>query len=150
VITRCSIKVKTLLAAGLVAGSLAAGPAASAAPSARLPAAPAPTAAKTAAKTAAAELPPVYVWATGVNVRNGGDGYCSYQPSRANCPTVVAVVSQTTLDAYCQARGETIHDSGYSNSWWTYVRTSGGQLGWVNNIYLQGGEKMAGVPDCTY
>ncbi|GKQ35084.1 peptidase M23 [Streptomyces sp. A012304] len=138
---RCSIK--NLLVAGLVAGSLAAGPAAFAAPSAQAPA-------PTAAKTSAAELPPVYVWATGVNVRNGGDGYCSYQPSRANCPTVVAVVSQTTLSAYCQARGETIQDSGYSNSWWTYVRTGGGQLGWVNNIYLQGGEKMAGVPDCTY
>lgn len=136
--------IKALLAAGLVAGALSAAPAALAAED-QPPAATAPTASTASAAAQAS----VYVWATGVNVRNGVDGYCAPSPSRAECPTIVAVLSRTSAPAYCQTPGETIHDSGYSNRWWTYVQTPSG-YGWINNVYLQGGEKMAGVPDCTW
>ncbi|MFF8828488.1 peptidase M23 [Streptomyces sp. NPDC015131] len=126
--------VKALLTAGLVAGTMAvAAPGVTAAP---------------AAPAAATATTPVYVWASNVNVRHDpADANCWFHPSRS-CP-VVATVSRVTVQAHCQRAGETVHDSGYTNKWWSYVRTPGGQLGFINNIYLQGGEKIAGVPDCT-
>ncbi|MFJ8942225.1 peptidase M23 [Streptomyces sp. NPDC102395] len=127
-------------AAALAATALIASPtAASAAPATPRPA------------PARAALTSVYIWATGVNVRHdGADADCVFHPSRGTCPTVVATVSRTTAQAHCQREGETIHDSGYSNRWWTLVELADGKVGWVNNIYIQGGEKIAGVPDCSW
>ncbi|MER6690124.1 hypothetical protein [Streptomyces minutiscleroticus] len=35
------------------------------------------------------------------------------------------------------------------NSWRTaVVESSGSDVAWVNSLYLRGGEKVAGVPDC--
>ncbi|MFF3848753.1 peptidase M23 [Streptomyces sp. NPDC002328] len=101
--------------------------------------------------TARAALTSVYIWASNVNVRHdGADADCVFHPSRASCPTVVATVSRTTAQGHCQRQGETIHDSGYSNRWWTLVELADGRIGWVNNIYIRGGEKIAGVPDCSW
>ncbi|GAA4936021.1 peptidase M23 [Streptomyces coeruleoprunus] len=99
----------------------------------------------------AAGWPQVYIWASDVNVRHDpADADCVFYPSRASCPTVVAKVSRLTVSAHCQRQGETIHDAGYSNKWWTLVETPAGKIGWVNNIYIKGGEKIAGVPDCNW
>ncbi|MFE0450077.1 peptidase M23 [Streptomyces sp. NPDC058914] len=136
--------ITALTAAAVTAGLLTLAPAASA-----TPAGPATT--TTSARASAAALTPVYIWATNVNVRHdGADADCVFYPSRASCPTVVATVSRTTARAHCQREGETIHDSGYSNRWWTLVELADGKIGWVNNIYIQGGEKIAGVPDCAW
>ncbi|MFJ4468060.1 peptidase M23 [Streptomyces sp. NPDC089424] len=135
--------VKAMTATALTAGLLALAPAASAAPE-RPPV-------TTVRADASAALTSVYIWATNVNVRHdGADADCVFYPSRASCPTVVATVSRTTAKGHCQREGETIHDSGYSNRWWTLVELADGKIGWVNNIYIQGGEKIAGVPDCAW
>ncbi|MEU0672959.1 peptidase M23 [Streptomyces sp. NPDC006172] len=109
------------------------------------------SAAPTTLKPARAALTSVYIWATDVNVRHdGADADCVFYPSRGTCPTVVATVSRTTARGHCQREGETVRDSGYSNRWWTLVELADGRVGWVNNIYIQGGEKIAGVPDCSW
>ncbi|MFI9613451.1 peptidase M23 [Streptomyces sp. NPDC052023] len=140
--------VRAMTATALAAGLLTLAPAASAAPerpSVTAAAADASRADASAARTS------VYIWATNVNVRHdGADADCVFHPSRASCPTVVATVSRTTAKGHCQRVGETIHDSGYSNRWWTLVELADGKIGWVSNIYIQGGEKIAGVPDCAW
>lgn len=136
--------VKAMTATALTAGLLALAPAASAAPDR-------PAATTVPADASAAALTSIYIWATNVNVRHDGqDADCVFYPSRASCPTVVATVSRTAAKGHCQREGETIRDSGYSNRWWTLVELADGKIGWVNNIYIQGGEKIAGVPDCSW
>ncbi|MCT7355379.1 peptidase M23 [Streptomyces sp. 15-116A] len=116
-----------LVAAALTVGGLTA--TAQAAPAA--PAAPAggdPT------------LTDVYIWATNVNLRE--------RPTRQS--TVLAVRSKYWLDAVCQTQGETVRDPAVgTNNWWTAVQEfAGSDIAWVNNLYLRGGQKIAGVPDC--
>ncbi|MFG3659768.1 peptidase M23 [Streptomyces sp. NPDC047706] len=135
--------IRAMAATALAAGLLTLTPAASAAPER-------PSATAAPAHSSAA-LTSVYIWATNVNVRHdGADADCVFHPSRASCPTVVATVSRTTARGHCQRIGETVRDSGYSNRWWTLVELADGKIGWVNNIYIQGGEKIAGVPDCAW
>ncbi|GGU48062.1 peptidase M23 [Streptomyces lavendofoliae] len=101
--------------------------------------------------TMSAAATSVYIWATGVNVRyDGADADCVHYPSRGSCVKIVATVSRTTAEGICQHPGEVIADGGYRNGWWTLVKLSDGTIGWVNNIYIQGGEKIAGVPDCGW
>ncbi|MET7274715.1 peptidase M23 [Streptomyces flaveolus] len=85
-------------------------------------------------------LTDVYVWATDVNLRQ--------QPTTAS--NVLAVRSHYWLDAVCQQRGQYVYDPAVGgNSWWTGVQEfAGSDIAWVNNLYLRGGEKIAGVPDC--
>ncbi|MEU8536042.1 peptidase M23 [Streptomyces parvulus] len=85
-------------------------------------------------------LTDVYIWASGVNLRQ--------EPTRSS--NVLAVRSTYWLDAVCQKRGEYVNDPAVGgNSWWTAVQEfSGSDIAWVNNLYLRGGEKIAGVPDC--
>jgi hypothetical protein len=85
-------------------------------------------------------LPDVYIWATDVQLRE--------QPTTDS--NVLAVRSQYWLDAVCQKQGQLVDDPGVGkNSWWTAVQEfSGSDIAWVNNLYLQGGEKIEGVPDC--
>ncbi|MFF3933320.1 peptidase M23 [Streptomyces hirsutus] len=82
----------------------------------------------------------VYVWATNVNLRE-------WPNTRSN---ILAVRSQYWLDAVCQTQGETVTDPAVgTNNWWTQVmELSGSDVAWVNNLYLRGGQKIAGVPDC--
>ncbi|MDT6983403.1 peptidase M23 [Streptomyces lusitanus] len=85
-------------------------------------------------------LTDVYIWATDVNLRQ--------QPS-VSAPRL-AVRSQYWLDAVCQTQGDTVTDPDVgTNNWWTAVQEfSGSDLAWVNNLYLRGGQKIEGVPDC--
>ncbi|MFJ9944198.1 hypothetical protein [Streptomyces erythrochromogenes] len=100
---------------------------------------------------AAAAAKSVYIWASNVNVRyDGADADCVHYPSRGSCVKIVATVSRTTAEGMCQHPGEEIVDSGYRNRWWTLLKLPNGTIGWVNNIYVQGGEKIAGVPDCGW
>ncbi|MFF7557829.1 peptidase M23 [Streptomyces olivaceus] len=85
-------------------------------------------------------LTDVYIWATDVNLRQ--------QPTTDS--NVLAVRSTYWLDAVCQKQGQYVNDPAVGgNSWWTAVQEfSGSDIAWVNNLYLRGGEKIAGVPDC--
>ncbi|TXS49282.1 peptidase M23 [Streptomyces sp. uw30] len=85
-------------------------------------------------------LTDVYIWATDVNLRS--------QPSK-DSPRL-AVRSQYWLDAVCQTQGQYVYDPAVGgNSWWTAVQEfAGSDIAWVNNLYIRGGEKIEGVPDC--
>ncbi|MER6710149.1 MULTISPECIES: peptidase M23 [unclassified Streptomyces] len=85
-------------------------------------------------------LTDVYIWATDVNLRQ--------QPT-TDSPRL-AVRSKWWADAICQTQGQTVHDPAVgTNNWWTAVmELSGSDVAWVNNLYIRGGEKIAGVPDC--
>ncbi|MFG2339466.1 peptidase M23 [Streptomyces yangpuensis] len=149
--TRRLLKAATAAAAAVAALTLGS-PAAVASPAAAQ--APPPTATSTPASPASsmsAAATSVYIWATQVNVRyDGADADCVHYPSRGSCVKIVATVSRTTAEGMCQHPGEEIVDSGYRNRWWTLLRLPDGTIGWVNNIYIQGGEKIAGVPDCGW
>ncbi|MFI7389643.1 MULTISPECIES: peptidase M23 [Streptomyces] len=85
-------------------------------------------------------LTDVYIWATDVRLRQ--------EPTTDS--NVLAVRSTYWLDAVCQKQGQYVNDPAVGgNSWWTAVQEfSGSDIAWVNNLYLRGGEKIAGVPDC--
>ncbi|MFE0419731.1 peptidase M23 [Streptomyces tendae] len=85
-------------------------------------------------------LTDVYIWATNVRLRQ--------EPTTDS--NVLAVRSTYWLDAVCQKQGQYVNDPAVGgNSWWTAVQEfSGSDIAWVNNLYLRGGEKIAGVPDC--
>ncbi|WP_405593972.1 peptidase M23 [Streptomyces sp. NBC_01092] len=121
-----------LAVAALSVGTLAA-TAAEAAPGAD-------TSAVAAANNGDPTLTDVYIWATDVNLRS--------QPSK-DSPRL-AVRSQYWLDAVCQTQGQYVYDPAVGgNSWWTAVQEfAGSDIAWVNNLYIRGGEKVEGVPDC--
>jgi len=50
----------------------------------------------------------------------------------------------------CQTQGQYVNDPAVGgNNWWTAVQEfAGSDIAWVNNLYIRGGEKIAGVPDC--
>ncbi|GAP45991.1 hypothetical protein [Streptomyces azureus] len=85
-------------------------------------------------------LTDVYIWATDVNLR---------QEPTTNSARLEAR-SQWWADAICQKQGQTVHDPAVgTNNWWTAVmELSGSDVAWVNNLYIRGGQKIAGVPDC--
>ncbi|MBB6074216.1 peptidase M23 [Streptomyces paradoxus] len=85
-------------------------------------------------------LTDVYIWATDVNLRQ--------QPTTAS--PRLTVRSQWWGDALCQTQGQNVHDPAVgTNNWWTAVMEfSGSDIAWVNNLYIRGGQKIAGVPDC--
>jgi cell wall-associated NlpC family hydrolase len=79
----------------------------------------------------------VHVWADGVNIRAA--------PSTG--AAVIGSVGISNLNAICQQQGSMVNAAGYSNNWWTKVNY-GSTTGWITNIYLQGGQTIAGVPTC--
>jgi hypothetical protein len=98
---------------------------------------------------AARDAVSVYVWATNVNVRYGDSGTCFSYPSTQNCTPVTTISTQYVTDD-CQIQGETVHADGYTNNWWSWIETSSGYHGWVSNIFIRGGQKISGVPDCVF
>ncbi|NEC86153.1 peptidase M23 [Streptomyces sp. SID12501] len=125
----------TALAVGALATS------AEAAPDTRASALNASTAVS-AANDGDPDLTDIYIWATDVNLRS--------QPTSAS--PRLAVRSQYFMDAVCQKQGQFVNDPAVgANSWWTAVMEFGGSdVAWVSNLYIRGGEKIAGVPDCTF
>ncbi|WP_461059282.1 peptidase M23 [Streptomyces pseudoechinosporeus] len=89
---------------------------------------------------ASAQAKEVYVWAT--NVRLHVEPYVN-SPSPAK-------VSQETLIGFCQKQGDTVTEPGQgTSSWWTLVEKPGGSDSlFISNVYLVGGEKIEGIPDC--
>ncbi|CAM5681298.1 MULTISPECIES: peptidase M23 [Streptomyces] len=89
---------------------------------------------------AASNTVDVYVWATDVNMRN-----C---PSFSCAPYSHVKLSQVTVDAHCQVKGDTVVDGPYANNWWVQV-TAGGPRGWISAVYVSTGnnwEPIPGVP----
>lgn len=95
----------------------------------------APTAAAAPAGTSAYE---VYVWATGVNLRQ-----CP-QVSQACRPTGVRL-GREYVAAYCQAVGGRVVDGPYENDYWVEVAAHG-QVGWISAVYVRGGDNNQPVP----
>ena len=79
----------------------------------------------------------VQIWANGINVRSS--------PSTGS--SVIGSVGISTQNAICQQQGEWVNAAGISNNWWTKISYGGGS-GWITNIYIQGGQQIAGVPTC--
>ncbi|KAJ3037716.1 hypothetical protein HDV00_001365 [Rhizophlyctis rosea] len=88
----------------------------------------------------------VYIYGTKVNVRTNS-GSCATKPS-TSCAAFTSL-THANVEAKCQRQGASVTVSGVgTNNWWTLVKV-GSRWGWVTNLYVQGGHKIAGVPDCT-
>lgn len=84
----------------------------------------------------------VYVYATDVHLR---------EAPRTNA-TIVDSVSHVYLRDYCQTNRNTTpvaDPNGGTNPWWSRVTlASGSDFAYVSNVFLRGGRKISGVPDC--
>ncbi|KAJ3040653.1 hypothetical protein HDV00_010678 [Rhizophlyctis rosea] len=88
----------------------------------------------------------VYIYGKNVNVRSNS-GSCATKPS-TSCASF-AQLTHKTVEAKCQRTGQSVTVSGVgTNNWWTLVKVNN-RWGWVTNLYIQGGHKISGVPDCT-
>ena len=80
----------------------------------------------------------IRTWANGINVRSG--------PSTGN--SVIGSVGASNLNGICQQQGGLVNAEGHSNNWWTKINFGSGS-GWISNIYIVGGQQIAGVPICN-
>ncbi|MER0450022.1 hypothetical protein ABR738_36695 [Streptomyces sp. Edi4] len=81
----------------------------------------------------------VYVWATGVNVRE-----CA--GTSASCPPIGhAQIGKRWVTAYCQRQSTEVVDGPYRNNWWVQVN-AGGPIGWISAVYVRGGDNDQPVP----
>ncbi len=87
----------------------------------------------------------VFVYATNVNVHADQFGQC---PTPSTACQVSEQVSRTTVTAECQMRGQTVTDLGVTNNWWSLIIPPSGNDGWISNIYIQGGQTIAGEDFC--
>lgn len=92
----------------------------------------------TSAAPAAPTGKDVYVYGTNVNARE-----CPHTGCKS-----IAQLSKQTVYAVCQTRGETVRAEGIENDWWSKVVVGASKTAFVTNIYIRGGHKIAGVPDC--
>ncbi|WAU83412.1 hypothetical protein O1Q96_29220 [Streptomyces sp. Qhu-G9] len=86
------------------------------------------------------------VWASGVNVRDGGE-WCQLYPSPTECTRIVATVSAPSqVYVYCQqAGGQTVG----GNPYWVWVIAPNGVRGWMAGYYIKNNSNwIDGVPDC--
>lgn len=91
----------------------------------------------------------VTIWATNVNVRSEGPGNCFTFPS-TSCPVIDHLAGGgETVAAFCQQQGQTITADGITNNWWMDLFGDNGQEGWTSNIFIVGGQTIAGVPICV-
>ncbi|MEU6761882.1 peptidase M23 [Streptomyces sp. NPDC046853] len=110
------------------------------APATALASASAPAAVGPAAAQQALAGKEVQVWASNVRLH--------VEPSvSSDSPTTFG---PGKLIDFCQRKGDFVSEPGQgSSSWWSYVELPGGSDGlWISNVYLVGGEKIDGVPDC--
>lgn len=94
----------------------------------------------------------VYIWGTNVNARYSSplgiaQPSCHYYPS-TNC-SIEGHFTRQWVTAICQQQGASVTAEGITNNWWSLIYGFGTQV-WVSNIYIQGGQKIAGVPDCNF
>jgi hypothetical protein len=81
----------------------------------------------------------LYVWATGVNVRDCPE-------VSAACPPIQgAQIGKRWVTAFCQQQGTEVVDGPYRNNWWVQV-DAGGPIGWISAVYVRGGDNDQPVP----
>ncbi|MFE7560028.1 hypothetical protein [Kitasatospora sp. NPDC057500] len=79
-------------------------------------------------------------WATGP----------SYGTNIGGSPVGVLYANASTY-SYCQAKGESYHDLGYSNNWWVNTDDdSGNARVWVSAVYFSGGPNWGPIPGLPY
>ncbi|MFI6038534.1 hypothetical protein ACIBBD_31260 [Streptomyces sp. NPDC051315] len=86
------------------------------------------------------------VWATGVNIRAGGE-FCHLYPSTWECDRIVNQVSAPeAVYVYCQEYGG---QSVGGNPYWLWVAPTHGERGWMASYYIDNVTNwIDGVPDC--
>lgn len=81
----------------------------------------------------------VTVWASNVRLHTG---------PHVNDPSPTTF-GPGELIASCQTRGDRVNDPAGTSEWWSFVSLpSGSDELWISNVFLKGGEKIDGVPDC--
>jgi hypothetical protein len=108
-------------------------PAASAAPTS-----PVSRAASSAPHARADTTYPVHIWATQVRVRQCASTTCDLASTE--------LLSQVTVNAFCQQWGDRVADGSYYNHYWVEIVTPQGWLGWVSAVYVSGGANDGAVP----
>ncbi|MGW4439190.1 peptidase M23 [Streptomyces sp. NPDC004596] len=139
---RISLAAAAVSAASVVGVVIPAG-SASAAP------APTPTASVAPATSRSAATVAVYVWGTSVAVRAYESANNCWNYPSTSC-RLLGRVTKVSGQATCQKQGQSVTAEGTTNDWWTFLDPNGSVPGgWVSNIYIQGGHKIDGVPDCA-
>ncbi|KAI8815794.1 uncharacterized protein EV422DRAFT_345212 [Fimicolochytrium jonesii] len=83
------------------------------------------------------------------NVRIQGTNVNARECPHTGCKSLTKL-SNKTVYGVCQTRGELVKNSnGYENDWWSKVVIGASKTAWVSNLYIQGGRKIAGIPDCS-
>jgi hypothetical protein len=81
----------------------------------------------------------VTVWASNVRLHTG---------PHINDPSPTTF-GPGDLIASCQMKGDRVTDPAGTSEWWSFVSLpSGSDELFISNVFLKGGEKMDGVPDC--
>ncbi|WP_345655826.1 peptidase M23 [Streptomyces tremellae] len=99
-----------------------------------------PAAASRAASAAQADPGvQVTVWASNVRLHNA---------PHVSAPSPAEFGPGTLIDI-CQTPGDPVTEPQGSSSWWSLVELpSGSDALYMSNVFIKGGEKIAGVPDC--
>ncbi|MGZ3103649.1 hypothetical protein [Streptomyces sp. H72] len=86
------------------------------------------------------------VWASGVNLRTGGEA-CQLRPGTVNCFRIVNQVSAPeAVYVYCQTYG--IESVG-GNPYWLWVMPTHGERGYMSSYYIDNASNwIDGVPEC--
>lgn len=81
----------------------------------------------------------VTVWASNVRLHTG---------PHINDPSPTTF-GPGELIARCQMKGDRVTDPAGTSEWWSFVSLpTGSDELWISNVFLKGGEKIDGVPDC--
>jgi hypothetical protein len=82
---------------------------------------------------------PVTVWASNVRLHNA---------PHVSAPSPAEFGPGELIDI-CQTPGDTVTEPQGTSSWWSLVELpSGSDALYMSNVFIKGGEKIAGVPDC--
>jgi hypothetical protein len=98
-----------------------------------------PAASASASPSSADPGVPVTVWASNVRLHNA---------PHVSAPSPAEFGPGTLIDI-CQTPGDTVTDPAGTSSWWSLVELpQGSDALYMSNVFIKGGEKIAGVPDC--
>ncbi|MFB6894105.1 hypothetical protein ACFCX4_32880 [Kitasatospora sp. NPDC056327] len=74
----------------------------------------------------------------------------SYNSAVGGSQIGILVASSSTY-SYCQAKGDSYSDLGYSNNWWVNTDDDSGHLrAWVSAVYFSGGPNWGPIPNLPY